>query len=57
MTVLITGCSSGIGHAAAIRLHEAGLRVHATASQLGLPKRGQLSQANPSLSESRSYSS
>jgi len=29
--VLITGCSSGIGRAAAIRLHEAGLRVYATA--------------------------
>jgi NAD(P)-dependent dehydrogenase (short-subunit alcohol dehydrogenase family) len=29
--VLITGCSSGIGRAAATRLHEAGLRVYATA--------------------------
>jgi NADP-dependent 3-hydroxy acid dehydrogenase YdfG len=29
--VLITGCSSGIGRAAAIQLHEAGLRVFATA--------------------------
>jgi NADP-dependent 3-hydroxy acid dehydrogenase YdfG len=29
--VLITGCSSGIGRAAAISLHEAGLRVYATA--------------------------
>src|SRR5262245_25743747 len=29
--VLITGCSSGIGRAAAARLHQAGLRVYATA--------------------------
>ncbi|HEY6276282.1 MAG TPA: oxidoreductase [Streptosporangiaceae bacterium] len=29
--VLITGCSSGIGRAAAISLHHAGLRVYATA--------------------------
>jgi NAD(P)-dependent dehydrogenase (short-subunit alcohol dehydrogenase family) len=29
--MLITGCSSGIGRAAAIRLHDAGLRVYATA--------------------------
>ena len=29
--VLITGCSSGIGRAAAISLHEAGFRVYATA--------------------------
>jgi NAD(P)-dependent dehydrogenase (short-subunit alcohol dehydrogenase family) len=35
LPVLITGCSSGIGHAAAIGLHEAGLRVFATARQLG----------------------
>ncbi len=34
LPVLITGCSSGIGHAAAIRLHEAGLRVFATARRL-----------------------
>jgi NAD(P)-dependent dehydrogenase (short-subunit alcohol dehydrogenase family) len=32
--VLITGCSSGIGRAAAVRLHEAGLRVYATARQV-----------------------
>lgn len=32
--VLITGCSSGIGRAAAISLHDAGLRVYATARQL-----------------------
>ncbi|MGW1076952.1 SDR family NAD(P)-dependent oxidoreductase [Streptomyces sp. NPDC002537] len=30
-TALVTGCSSGIGRAAAIRLHDAGLRVFATA--------------------------
>ena len=29
--VLITGCSSGIGRAAAVGLHHAGLRVYATA--------------------------
>ena len=33
--VLITGCSSGIGRAAAISLHKAGLRVYATARQAG----------------------
>ena len=33
--VLITGCSSGIGRAAAIGLHKAGLRVYATARQAG----------------------
>ena len=33
--VLITGCSSGIGRAAAISLHQAGLRVYATARQVG----------------------
>jgi NADP-dependent 3-hydroxy acid dehydrogenase YdfG len=42
--VLITGCSSGIGRAAAIRLHDAGLRVYATArhaeSLAGLADRG-----------------
>jgi short-subunit dehydrogenase len=32
--VLITGCSSGIGHAAAVSLHQAGLRVYATARQV-----------------------
>ncbi|HYB86977.1 MAG TPA: oxidoreductase [Streptosporangiaceae bacterium] len=32
--VLITGCSSGIGHAAAISLHQAGLRVYATARRV-----------------------
>ncbi|RLU84917.1 short-chain dehydrogenase/reductase [Streptomyces griseocarneus] len=30
-TALVTGCSSGIGRAAALRLHGAGLRVYATA--------------------------
>ncbi|MEU6055951.1 SDR family NAD(P)-dependent oxidoreductase [Streptomyces xanthochromogenes] len=30
-TALITGCSSGIGRASALRLHDAGLRVWATA--------------------------
>lgn len=29
--VLVTGCSSGIGHAIALRLHRAGLSVYATA--------------------------
>ncbi len=33
--VLITGCSSGIGRAAAISLHDAGLRVYATARKPG----------------------
>jgi NAD(P)-dependent dehydrogenase (short-subunit alcohol dehydrogenase family) len=33
--VLITGCSSGIGRAAAIRLHQAGLPVWATARDTG----------------------
>jgi len=33
--VLITGCSSGIGRAAAISLHETGLRVYATARRMG----------------------
>ncbi len=32
--ILITGCSSGIGHAAAIALHDAGRKVYATARQL-----------------------
>jgi NAD(P)-dependent dehydrogenase (short-subunit alcohol dehydrogenase family) len=32
--VLITGCSSGIGRAAAVSLHHAGLRVYATARRL-----------------------
>ena len=32
--VLITGCSSGIGRAAAISLHAAGLTVYATARQV-----------------------
>src|SRR5215216_2251910 len=32
--VLITGCSSGIGHAAAIDLHGAGCRVFASARRL-----------------------
>src|SRR5215470_7080238 len=42
--VLITGCSSGIGRAAAISLHDAGLTVYATArrvdSMAGLASRG-----------------
>lgn len=33
--VLITGCSSGIGRAAAVRLHQAGLPVWATARDTG----------------------
>ena len=33
--VLITGCSSGIGRAAAVRLHDAGLPVFATARDTG----------------------
>jgi NAD(P)-dependent dehydrogenase (short-subunit alcohol dehydrogenase family) len=33
-TVLITGCSSGIGRAAAIRLHEAGWTVYASARRV-----------------------
>src|SRR6476659_6855266 len=33
-SVLITGCSSGIGRAAAVSLHQAGLRVYATARRL-----------------------
>jgi NADP-dependent 3-hydroxy acid dehydrogenase YdfG len=32
--VLITGCSSGIGRAAALSLHAAGLAVYATARQV-----------------------
>src|SRR5690348_2191720 len=32
--VLITGCSSGIGRAAAVSLHRAGVRVYATARQM-----------------------
>jgi NAD(P)-dependent dehydrogenase (short-subunit alcohol dehydrogenase family) len=32
--VLITGCSSGIGHEAAFRLHDAGFDVYATARRL-----------------------
>ena len=32
--VLITGCSSGIGRAAAISLHDAGLTVYATARRV-----------------------
>lgn len=31
---LVTGCSSGIGHAAALRLHGAGYQVYATARRL-----------------------
>jgi short-subunit dehydrogenase len=42
--VLITGCSSGIGRAAAISLHDAGFRVYATARNVaaltGLADRG-----------------
>ena len=42
--VLITGCSSGIGRAAAASLHDAGLRVYATARRVdvlvGLASRG-----------------
>jgi short-subunit dehydrogenase len=42
--VLITGCSSGIGRAAAISLHAAGLTVYATARQVdalaGLARQG-----------------
>ncbi len=34
-SVLITGCSSGIGRAAAISLHDAGLGVYATARDVG----------------------
>ena len=33
-SVLITGCSSGIGRAAAVSLHRAGLRVYATARRV-----------------------
>jgi NAD(P)-dependent dehydrogenase (short-subunit alcohol dehydrogenase family) len=33
-TALVTGCSSGIGHAAALRLHDAGFAVYATARQM-----------------------
>ena len=44
--VLITGCSSGIGRAAAISLHAAGLTVYATARQVdalaGLARQGTL---------------
>ena len=36
--VLITGCSSGIGRAAAVSLHHAGLRVYATARRGLLPR-------------------
>lgn len=32
--ILITGCSSGIGHAAAVALHDAGRKVYATARRL-----------------------
>jgi NAD(P)-dependent dehydrogenase (short-subunit alcohol dehydrogenase family) len=42
--ILITGCSSGIGRAAAASLHDAGLRVYATARRVdalvGLASRG-----------------
>ncbi len=34
--VLITGCSSGIGRAAAVSLHHAGLRVYATARRVDM---------------------
>src|SRR5260370_3319026 len=34
-TALVTGCSSGIGRQAALRLHQAGLVVYATARRPG----------------------
>src|SRR5436190_5407974 len=34
--VLITGCSSGIGRAAAVSLHHAGLRVYTTARRVDM---------------------